>query len=320
MNNIISCVRMNISKLKGEMKLKGLVIAGPTAVGKTSLSIKLAKAMDAEIISADSAQVYKDLDIGTAKVTKSEMDGVIHHMLDIVEPIEKYSVGAFQASVDKILEGLESEGKNVILTGGTGLYIGAITEGLANLPKSDEELRRKLFERTNESLYEELIKLDKEAAENIHVNNKRRVERALEVCILTGRKFSEVSKENIKGNNYPFLKVALERDRSHLYERINKRVDVMIEGGLLEEVERVYKKYGDTLKKINIIGYSEIIGYLDGNYTLEESVEKLKQNTRRYAKRQFTWFKNQDDYIWYDLDKMTEDQIVNDILERLKTL
>lgn len=299
--------------------IKGLVIAGPTAVGKTALSIKLAKAMDAEIISADSAQVYKDLDIGTAKVTEEEMDGVVHHMLDVVEPVAKYSVGEYQRSVDELLAKLETEEKSVVLTGGTGLYIGSVTDGLADLPESDPALREKLMARTNESLYEELKELDPQAAEGIHPNNKRRVERALEVCFLTGRKFSVVSKENIKGNNYPFLKVALERDRSVLYERINLRVDIMMKGGLLEEVERTYKKYGENLKKVNIIGYAELIRYIDGETTLEQAVEDIKQNSRRYAKRQFTWFKNQGDYLWYDLDKMTEEEIMNDVIERLKS-
>ncbi len=299
--------------------VRGLVIAGPTAVGKTALSIKLAKAMDAEIISADSAQVYKDLDIGTAKVTEEEMAGVIHHMLDVVEPVEKYSVGDYQRAVDELLGKLENEEKNVVLTGGTGLYIGSVTDGLAALPESDPILREKLMKRSNESLYEELKELDPEAAEGIHPNNKRRVERALEVCLLTGRKFSVVSKENIKGNNYPFLKVALERDRGVLYERINLRVDIMMEAGLLEEVERTYKKYGENLKKVNIIGYAELIRYIDGEITLEQAVEDIKQNSRRYAKRQFTWFKNQGDYLWYNLDKMTEEEIMNDVIERLKT-
>ena len=299
--------------------IKGLVIAGPTAVGKTALSIKLAKAMKAEIISADSTQVYKELDIATAKVTEEEMDGVVHHMLDVVEPVEKYSVGEYQRSVDKLLEELETEGKNIVLTGGTGLYIGSITEGLAKLPQSDPMLRSELMERTNESLYDELKGLDPEAAENIHPNNKRRVERALEVCLLTGRKFSEVSKENIKGNNYPFLKVALERDRNILYERINLRVEIMMDDGLLEEVERTYRKYGENLKKVNVIGYTEIIKYIEGEISLEQAVEDIKQNTRRYAKRQFTWFKNQGDYLWYNLDKMTEEEIMNDVIKRLKS-
>ncbi|MGL4308426.1 MAG: tRNA (adenosine(37)-N6)-dimethylallyltransferase MiaA [Cetobacterium sp.] len=298
--------------------MKGIVIAGPTGVGKTALSIKLAKILDADIISADSAQVYKGMDVGTAKVTIEEMDGVCHELLDIVEPIKKYSVGDFQRDVDKILN--EKNGKNIIMAGGTGLYINSITEGLSELPTGDLELREKLMERTAEDLFEELKKIDTLAAEEIHMNNKRRVERALEVYYLTGEKFSIISKRNIKHNNYKFLKVGLERDREYLYDRINQRVDIMLNNGLLEEVTNLYKIYGENLRKINIIGYSEIIDYLKGEHSLEDAIVLIKRNSRRYAKRQFTWFKNDPDYIWYDLDKMSEDSIIEDILKRFQSL
>ncbi|MGL6113743.1 MAG: tRNA (adenosine(37)-N6)-dimethylallyltransferase MiaA [Cetobacterium sp.] len=298
--------------------MKGIVIAGPTGVGKTALSIKLAKILDGDIISADSAQVYKGMDVGTAKVTIEEMDGVCHELLDIVEPIKKYSVGDFQRDVDKILN--EKNGKNIIMAGGTGLYINSITEGLSELPTGDLELREKLMERTAEDLFEELKKIDPLAAAEIHMNNKRRVERALEVYYLTGEKFSIISKRNIKHNNYKFLKVGLERDREYLYDRINQRVDIMLNNGLLEEVTNLYKIYGENLRKINIIGYSEIIDYLKGEHSLEDAIVLIKRNSRRYAKRQFTWFKNDPDYIWYDLDKMSEDSIIEDILKRFQSL
>jgi tRNA dimethylallyltransferase len=300
--------------------MKGLVIAGPTAVGKTALSIKLAQAMEADIISADSAQIYKDLDIGTAKVSIEEMQGVTHYMIDVVPPLKKYSVGEYQREVDKILSDQENRNKDVILTGGTGLYINSVTDGLSDLPKSDLVLREKLMNKSKEDLYSELIKLDPEAAEAIHINNKKRVERALEVCILTGEKFSVISKRNIKGNNYKFLKIALERGRENLYARINMRVDIMIEAGLYEEVKKVYEAYGENLEKINIIGYSEIISHLKGEVTFEEAVELIKRNSRRYAKRQFTWFKNDSSYIWYNIEEISESDIVRDVLQRLKNL
>jgi tRNA dimethylallyltransferase len=300
--------------------MKGLVIAGPTAVGKTALSIKLAQAMEADIISADSAQIYKDLDIGTAKVSIEEMQGVTHYMIDVVPPLKKYSVGEYQREVDKILSDQENRNKDVILTGGTGLYISSVTDGLSDLPKSDLVLREKLMNKSKEDLYSELIKLDLEAAEAIHINNKKRVERALEVCILTGEKFSVISKRNIKGNNYKFLKIALERGRENLYARINMRVDIMIEAGLYEEVKKVYEAYGENLEKINIIGYSEIIRHLKGEVTFEEAVELIKRNSRRYAKRQFTWFKNDSSYIWYNIEEISESDIVRDVLQRLKNL
>lgn len=297
--------------------IKGLVIAGPTGVGKTDLSIKLAKLLNADIISADSAQIYKGMDIGTAKITAEEMQGVKHYMLDVVEPIKKYSVGDYQTAVDNILNEKERENKNIILTGGTGLYIGSITEGLSNLPAGDPILREELLKLDSEELYKKLMELDPQAAQDIHINNRRRVERAVEVCLLTGDKFSVLSKKNIKNNNYNFLKVALERDREYLYERINLRVDIMLEKGLEQEVRALYEKYGENLRKINIIGYTELIEYFNGQVSYEEAVENIKRNSRRYAKRQFTWFKNDPTYVWFDLDKLSEEEIINSIIKEL---
>lgn len=298
--------------------MKGIVIAGPTGVGKTELSIKLAKALNAEIISADSAQVYEGLSIGTAKITADEMQGVVHHMIDFIQPIKKYSVGDYQRKVDELLK--TRSDRNVLLVGGTGLYIDSVVRGLSALPESDLVIREQLMKIDGEKLFEILKEIDLESAENIHPNNKRRVERAVEVFYQTGEKFSVLSKKNIKGNSFKFLKVALERDRKHLYDRINLRVEMMMENGLLEEVKSLYKKYGDVLKKINIIGYSELISYLNKEITLEEAKELIKKNSRNYAKRQFTWFKNDHEYIWYDLDKMTQDEILSDILQRFNIL
>ena len=298
--------------------LRGLVIAGPTGVGKTDLSIKMAKLLKADIISADSAQVYKGMDIGTAKITTEEMQGIKHYMLDIVEPVKKYNVGDFQKDVDNILKEKETKKKNIILTGGTGLYISSITDGLSSLPAGDPVLREELMKKDIEELYNELAAVDPQAALDIHKNNRRRVERALEVFKLTGEKFSVLAKKNIKGNNYSFLKVALERNRDVLYERINMRVDIMLEKGLSEEVRKLYEKYGDNLRKINIIGYTQLIDYFNNNCTFEEAVENIKRDSRRYAKRQFTWFRNDPSYIWYDLDKMSEEEIVDKITSELK--
>ena len=298
--------------------LKGLVIAGPTGVGKTDLSIKMAKLLKADIISADSAQVYKGMDIGTAKITTEEMQGIKHYMLDIVEPVKKYNVGDFQKDVDNILKEKETMKKNIILTGGTGLYISSITDGLSSLPAGDPVLREELMKKDIEELYNELAAVDPQAALDIHKNNRRRVERALEVFKLTGEKFSVLAKKNIKGNNYSFLKVALERNRDVLYERINMRVDIMLEKGLSEEVRKLYEKYGDNLRKINIIGYTQLIDYFNNNCTFEEAVENIKRDSRRYAKRQFTWFKNDSSYTWYNLDEMSEEEIIDKITSELK--
>ena len=301
--------------------MKGIVLAGPTGVGKTDLSLKLAKILDADIISCDSAQVYKEMNIGTAKIKESEMNGIKHYMLDVLEPIEKYSVGEYQRAVDKILAQKEKEGRSVILTGGTGLYINSVVNGLSSLPESDPKLRDELMALSVDELYEKLLELDPEAAEKIHKNNKKRVERAVEVCLITGKKFSVLSKENVKNNNYDFLKVCLTRDREILYERIDKRVDIMMSEGLLDEVTALYKKYdGEILRKINIIGYTQIIDYLEGRISLETAVDFIKRDSRHYAKRQMTWFNNDSGYLWFDLEKQSENEILKAIIEQYKTM
>ena len=301
--------------------MKGIVLAGPTGVGKTDLSLKLAKILDADIISCDSAQVYKEMNIGTAKIKESEMNGIKHYMLDVLEPREKYSVGEYQRAVDKILAQKEKEGRAVILTGGTGLYINSVVNGLSSLPESEPKLRDELMALSVDELYEKLLELDPEAAEKIHKNNKKRVERAVEVCLITGKKFSVLSKENVKNNNYDFLKVCLTRDREILYERIDKRVDIMMNEGLLDEVTALYKKYGgEILRKINIIGYTQIIDYLEGRISLEAAVDFIKRDSRHYAKRQMTWFNNDSGYLWFDLEKQSENEILKAIIEQYKAM
>ena len=301
--------------------MKGIVLAGPTGVGKTDLSLKLAKILDADIISCDSAQVYKEMNIGTAKIKESEMNGIKHYMLDVLEPREKYSVGEYQRAVDKILAQKEKEGRAVILTGGTGLYINSVVNGLSSLPENDSKLRDELMALSVDELYEKLLELDPEAAEKIHKNNKKRVERAVEVCLITGKKFSVLSKENVKNNNYDFLKVCLTRDREILYKRIDKRVDIMMNEGLLDEVTALYKKYGgEILRKINIIGYTQLIDYLEGKISLETAVEFIKRDSRHYAKRQMTWFNNDSGYLWFDLEKQSENEILKTIIEQYKAM
>lgn len=296
--------------------MKGIVLAGPTGVGKTDLSLKLARLLDADIISADSAQVYKEMNIGTAKIRVEEMEGIRHYMLDVLPPTEKYSVGEYQRAVDKILAEKETENRTVILTGGTGLYINSVVNGLSALPESNPQLRDELMELSVDELYEKLTELDPEAAETIHKNNKKRVERAVEVCLMTGEKFSVLSKKNIKNNNYDFLKVCLTRDREILYKRIDMRVDIMMEQGLLSEVETLYKKYGgEILRKINIIGYTQLIDYIEGNISLETAVDFIKRDSRRYAKRQMTWFNNDKEYKWFDLENQSENEILKSITE-----
>ena len=274
-------------------KLKGIIISGATGVGKTDLSIKLAKRLNADIISADASQVYKFLDIGTAKVTEDEMQGIKHYMIDVVEPDEDYSVGDFEVEVNKILHEKEENAENIILVGGTGLYIRAITDGFSDLPTKDEKIRKDLEKKSLEELQEILKALDLQAYNEIDLNNKLRLVRAIEVCKITGGKFSELRVKNIKKNNYNFLKVFLTRNREELYERINKRVDIMIQKGLVEEAKKVYNNYEDSLYKISAIGYKELFNYFDGKVSLEEAIEDIKRESRRYAKRQMTWFRKE---------------------------
>ena len=297
-----------------DKKLKGIVISGATGVGKTDLSIKLAKRLNADIISADASQVYKFLDIGTAKVTEDEMQGIKHYMIDVVEPDEDYSVGDFEVEVNKILHEKEENAENIILVGGTGLYIRAITDGFSDLPTKDEKIRKDLEEKSLEELQEILKELDLQAYNEIDLNNKLRLVRAIEVCKITGGKFSELRVKNIKKNNYNFLKVFLTRNREELYERINKRVDIMIQKGLVEEAKKVYNNYEDSLYKISAIGYKELFNYFDGKVSLEEAIEDIKRESRRYAKRQMTWFRKEKDYLIYNLSEISEKEIIEDIL------
>ena len=290
---------------------RAIVIAGPTGVGKTKISIDLASELNAEIISSDSAQVYKGLNIGTAKITEKEMQGIKHHLIDIIEPISKYSVGNFEKDVNKILN--QNPEKNFLLVGGTGLYLNSVTNGLSILPEADKKTREYLSTLDNQTLFELALKYDKEATKEIHPNNRVRLERVVEVFLLTGQKFSELLKKNIKNNNFKFLKIALERDRENLYDRINKRVDIMFNQGLVDEVKNLYKIYGEKLYKLNIIGYNEIIDYINGKISLDEASYRIKLNSRHYAKRQFTWFKADKEYQWFNLDEVSEQEIVKTI-------
>ena len=295
----------------------GIVIGGPTGVGKTSLSIKLAKILDAVIINCDSMQIYKHMDIGTAKITEKEKEGVEHYMFDIVEPIDRYNVGDYYRDVNSLLKKFEKDNRNVILVGGTGLYINSIVRGLSKLPEADLSIRNSLEKLSTEELYEKLKELDEEAAKEIHPNNRVRVERAVEVCLLTGNKFSKLNKLNIKDNNYNFIQIALERDRKILYDRIDYRVELMIENGLVEEAKDIYKKYNSDKNKIKAIGYKELFDYFDGLISVDEAIEIIKKESRHYAKRQFTWFKGDADYKWFDLGQITEDEIIKKILNFL---
>ena len=273
---------------------KVIVITGPTAVGKTKLSIEIAKKYNGEIVNADAVQVYKGLDIGSAKVTEKEKEGVVHHLFDIKEVDEEYTIYHYQQDARKVIEDIKKRGKTPILVGGTGLYIKA---ALYDYKLSEEKETDTYDNLTNEELYNELIKLDKDIV--IDKNNRRRLIRALNYY-----KENNESINNNKTNKllYDSLFIGLTTDRTLLYEKINKRVDIMVKGGLIEEIKPYYEKNIRTKPLLNAIGYREIYKYLDGECTLEEAIDKIKQNSRHYAKRQYTFFNHQIPVVWFETD------------------
>ena len=307
-------------------KIPLIILTGPTAVGKTDLSIKLSKSLNAEIISADSMQIYKYMDIGSAKVTKEEMDGVIHYMIDEVTPDVPFSVSEFQMRSEKYIEEINKKGKNVLITGGTGLYLNSLIYNM-DFAKSDanneirEKLEKELEENGIDYMHEKLRSLDEDAANRIHKNNTKRVIRAIEVC-LSGNKMNDFSKDLRYNEKYKPIIIVLNRDREVLYQRINKRVDIMLENGLLDEVKKLLEMgYTKDMISMQGIGYKEMIKYLDGEYTYDEAVEIIKRDSRRYAKRQITWFKRYQDAKWFDLDEyQNKEKLEEDIINHIEKL
>lgn len=299
---------------------KVIIIVGPTAVGKTNLSIKLAKKLKSEIISGDSMQVYKGMDIGTGKVTEEEMDQIPHHMLDILTPDRPFSVADYQKYVQNKISELNQRSIIPLIVGGSGLYIQAVLyDYIFSEQKRDEtrtnQLEARMETEGNLALYEELQKVDPEQAEKIHPNNKRRVIRALEVYQATEKTLSERQSEQSKTSKYDYYIIGLKMDREALYEKINKRVDSMIKNGLIEEVQHLYAQGYEHTQAMKAIGYKELIPYIKGEADLDSAVELLKRNSRRYAKRQYTWFKNQMNIHWYDITETKYDKIVDNIIK-----
>lgn len=288
-----------------------ILIVGPTAVGKTDLCVNLAKKLRTEIISCDSRQFYKELSIGTAKPSASEMGGVRHHFIDSHHITEYYSAGDFERDVNVFLEGYFKENDAVIMTGGSGLFVKAITHGLDQMPEAPLEIRNRLMEALKkeglEPLQKQLSELDPEYYRTMDTMNSQRVVRALEVCLHTGKPFSGFLKNSKTERDYEIIKIALERPREELYARINARMDKMLEDGLLEEVKSLeaFKSHN----ALQTVGYKEVFGFFDGEYSYEEMVELLKRNSRRYAKRQMTWFKNQDVFEWFNPGNLKEIEI-----------
>ena len=294
-----------------------IILTGPTAVGKTNLSINLAKKLNAEIISADSMQIYKYMDIGSAKVTNEEMQGIKHYLVDEVTPDYSFSVSEFQERAYNYIDDITNKGKKVLVTGGTGLYLNSLIYNM-DFAKSDanneirEKLRLELEEYGIDYMHNKLRELDNEAAERIHKNNTKRVIRAIEVC-LSGEKMNDFSNDLKFNEKYKPIIIVLNREREHLYERINKRVDIMMESGLIDEVKTLLNMgYTKDMISMQGIGYKEIIKYLDGEYTLEEAIEIIKRDSRRYAKRQLTWFRRYSDAKWFNLDEYDDSQVLED--------
>ncbi|MFF2753934.1 tRNA (adenosine(37)-N6)-dimethylallyltransferase MiaA [Psychrobacillus sp. NPDC058041] len=279
-----------------------IAIVGPTAVGKTALSIELAKACNGEVINGDSMQVYRGLSIGTAKINSDEMEGVPHHLLDIKDPTESFSVAEYQKLVRLKIDEIASRGRVPIIVGGTGLYIQSVLYDFrfTEQPKTNSDLLKELEQLSSEVLFERLSKLDPIASTEIHPNNIQRVMRAIERVELSGKRKDEIEQNQGNEKVYPHYIIGLSIDRGLLYERINKRVEIMLGKGLLQEVKGLHEQNIRNVQSIQAIGYKEIYDFLDGHITFEESIDNLKQNSRRYAKRQLTYFRNKMDIHWYN--------------------
>ncbi|MDR6196626.1 tRNA (adenosine(37)-N6)-dimethylallyltransferase MiaA [Siphonobacter sp. SORGH_AS_0500] len=279
-----------------------IVIAGPTAVGKTELCVKLAQELNTEIVSADSRQFYKELSIGTAKPTVEEMQGIRHHFIDSHSIQDYFSVGDFERECLQTLEAIFSRKDVVILTGGSGLFLKTITDGLDEMPEVDLSVREELMQRFAEQgitpLVEELRRLDPAYFEYVDRNNTQRIVRALEVCLSTGKPYSSFRTGQKAKRPFEVIKICLTRDREVLYDRINRRVNLMMEAGLIDEVKSVtdYREH----YALKTVGYQEVFEYFDGTYDSGKMVEKIQQNSRRYAKRQLTWFRHQGDFQWFE--------------------
>lgn len=310
------------------MKKKPMVIlTGPTAVGKSALSIALAKKINAEIISADSMQVYRHMDIGSAKITPEEMCGIPHYLIDELEPAEEFHVVRFVELAKQHMEAIYAKGKIPLIVGGTGFYIQALLYDIDFTEQEcDEAYRSKLEcladEKGVEYLHEMLREVDQKSAEAIHANNRKRVIRALEFYHLTGEKISAHNeRERAKEAPYNFAYFVLSDDRATLYERIDRRVDAMMEQGLVDEVRRL-KEMGCNRDMVSMqgLGYKEILAYLDGDCTLEEAVYIIKRETRHFAKRQLTWFRRERDVIWFDKNtyQHNDDRILADMIKQLQ--
>lgn len=296
-----------------------IFILGPTAVGKTEISILVAQQISAEIISLDSRQVYRHMDIGTAKPTSEERQQAPHHLIDVVEPGQLFTVADYQRLADEKIRKISERGKQPLFVGGAGLYFKAVVDGLFEGPSADPKLRLRLRNEAQKSgkekLHQRLAKIDPQTAVNVHPNDLVRVVRALEVYEKTGVPISKLQRQwNDEPPRYDFVAIAFNRPRELLYQRINRRVDMMIEAGLVDEVKRLLKRYPRNCRAMQSYGYKEFASYLNGELELQEAIELTCQKTRRFAKRQLTWFRNDDRIHWFDLNQF---QNTNETAEKL---
>ncbi len=297
-------------------KPKIVVICGPTASGKTALGIQVAQQANGEIISSDSMQIYKDMDIGTAKPTEEERAQAVHHLVDFVSPDERYSVADFKKDATEKIEDILSRGKLPIIVGGTGLYVNSLIHNIEYKEEiTDIEYRNELEKVDLETLYKQAMEIDPEAAARVSQNDRKRITRILEIYHTTGKTKTQMEAESRQEVKYDYKIFVLTPERDKLYERINLRVDLMIQAGLVDEVRELLKKYKEFPTAMQGLGYKEVKEYLDGEITEEEMIEKIKQESRHYAKRQLTWFRQYKDATWLDtFDKNN----INIILEQLK--
>jgi len=307
---------------------KVICIIGPTGVGKTRTSIELAKMLETEVISGDSMQIYRGMDIGTAKVTNEEADGIIHHQIDILDVDESYSVYEFQQNTRKLISEINNEEKIPVICGGTGFYIKAtLFDYVFDNEETNESARSEFIKKyqhlSNDDLHDLLKAVDPKSAEKNHPNNRRRVQRALEYYETHNKPMSDEVDKQEHEMIYDAYIIGLNLDREMLYDRINKRVDIMVENGLVEEVKSFYDKgYSKDLQSMQGIGYKELYPYFEGNMELEDCLDRIKQLSRNYAKKQFTWFNNQMTVNWYDVNledfDQTLDAIKKDVIKFLK--
>lgn len=294
-----------------------IVLIGPTGVGKTDLSIKIAEKYGSPIISADSRQLYSDLKIGTAAPTEEYLKRVKHYFVGTLKLTDYYSAAQYESEVISLLEDLFKRNNTILLTGGSMMYIDAICKGIDDIPTVDSETRQMMMEKYEKEgldrLCAELKLLDPEYYSTVDLKNPKRVIHALEICYMTGKTYTSFRTGNKKQRPFDIIKIGLCRDREELYERINKRVDIMIKEGLVDEVKSVYEYR--NLNSLNTVGYKEIIQYLEGNCTLEFAIEKIKQNSRIYSRKQMTWFKRDNDITWFHPDK--EEEIMEFIESKL---